>query len=70
MVAACLLFQSPAIAAGADGTGGTTNTRVTSKSPYAAWRAKREQAEKPDTSGHGHRAPHPQGQSRARRLPQ
>jgi hypothetical protein len=44
--------------------------KVASKSPYAAWRAQREQAEKPDTSGHGHRAPRPEGQSRSRRLPQ
>jgi hypothetical protein len=46
-----------------------TKAKVNSKSPYAAWRARREQAEKPDTSGHGHRAPRPEGQSRSRKLP-
>jgi hypothetical protein len=44
--------------------------KVASKSPYAAWRARREQAEKSDASGHGHRAPRPEGQGRSRRLPQ
>jgi hypothetical protein len=44
--------------------------KVGSKSPYAAWRAERERAQKADTSGHGHRAPHPEGQSHSRRLPQ
>ena len=44
--------------------------KVNSKSPYAAWRAQHEQAETPDTSGHGHRAPLPEGQSHPRRVPQ
>jgi hypothetical protein len=44
--------------------------KVNSKSPYAAWRAQHEQAEAPDTSGHGHRAPLPEGQTHPRRAPQ
>ena len=44
--------------------------KVNSKSPYAAWRAQRERAERLDTSGHGHRAPRPEGPSHSRRLPQ
>jgi hypothetical protein len=44
--------------------------KLVSKSPYAAWRAQQEQAEAPDTSGHGHRAPLPEGQIRPRKAPQ
>jgi hypothetical protein len=51
-------------------TAAEPNAKLGSRSPYAAWRAQREQAEKPDTSGHGHRAPRPEGQGRSRRLPQ
>lgn len=43
--------------------------QVRSRSPYAAWRARREQAEASDTSGHGHRAQKPAGQARTRRVP-
>jgi hypothetical protein len=79
LIAVCLLVQAPSIAAGVDGADAAaraaapragTIPQFISKSPYAAWRARREQVEKPDTSGHGHRAPRPQGQSRSRRLPQ
>jgi hypothetical protein len=45
------------------------NAPVKSKSPYAAWRAQNEQVEAVDTSGHGHRAQMPAGQTRPRRVP-
>jgi hypothetical protein len=66
LAAACLLTQAPASATGTEGGSAVAS----SKSPYAAWRAQHEQAEAPDTSGHGHRAPLPEGQSHPRRVPQ
>jgi len=86
LAAACLLTQAPASAAGTEGGTAAASSpaatskgakapaapkaKATSKSPYAAWRTQHEQAEAPDTSGHGHRAPLPEGQTHARRAPQ
>jgi hypothetical protein len=86
LAAACVLTQAPASATGTEGGSAVASSptatsqgakmppaptaKVNSKSPYAAWRAQHEQAEAPDTSGHGHRAPLPEGQSHPRRVPQ
>ncbi len=86
LTAACLLAQSSASVAGTEvgtavaGSAARTSqatktspaptAKVNSKSPYAAWRVQHEQAETPDTSGHGHRAPLPEGQTHPRRAPQ
>jgi len=86
LAAACLLAQVSVSVAGTEagnaGAGSPAkasqeakalpapSAKVNSKSPYAAWRVQREQAEAPDTSGHGHRAPLPEGQTHPRRAPQ
>jgi hypothetical protein len=86
LTAACLLAQLGVSVAGTEATNAVAGSpakispeakaqaaptaKVNSKSPYAAWRAQHEQAEAPDTSGHGHRAPLPEGQTHPRRAPQ
>jgi len=86
LTAACLLAQVSASLAGTEALNAVAVSpakasqeakapaapaaKVNSKSPYAAWRVQHEQAEAPDTSGHGHRAPLPEGQTHPRRAPQ